>query len=447
MSKIIVPLHVTNFTGSVGSVDPGFKKFYLKNGYFKLYDGSLVSDLVLDRPLDGFTPITGIISSSDTVLIALEKLQYAISNTVYSGGSLQSVTDNGAVTNNTITITNIANTKSVSLNSEGYLSLSKDNTFYGKLKTNNILHDITLEYPNKPQGTYTIATTSDVTVSETTAPITADLEVGGIAAQQVIPSGTDIQEFVTLLLNKTYYPVLTAPTFSLTNNAGVREIGSNALLTLTFNFYRGDILGNIVSSIWQPNATQGYRAGTSTSYTINGNSQGSNILSISPTLLAGGNTFNATVTYGTGIQPIDSKGNPYDTPLPSATSSTQSTTVQGIYPYFWYKSSSPITAVSMQTAIANGSATKVVGVSTGTITITFAAVGEYLAFAYPETSTTKTVWYVTALSTGSIPGGVFGSATVLSCNSPTSLWSGINYNIHVTAGLITESAQMQLRNS
>ena len=84
MSKILVPFHITDYTGSPGSVQSGFKKFYLKNGYFKLFDGAAVSDLVLDRPLDGFIPLIGTITSSDTVLTAIEKLQYEI-NSINTG--------------------------------------------------------------------------------------------------------------------------------------------------------------------------------------------------------------------------------------------------------------------------------------------------------------------------------------------------------------------------
>jgi hypothetical protein len=291
----------------------------------------------------------------------------------------------------------------------------------------------------------TIALTS--IESATTSPITADLEVGGIADQQIIPIGTNLQDFATLLLNKTYYPTLTAPTFALSNNAGTREIGSSSVFTLTFTYNDGDITGKTVGGIWQPSTSQGGRSGAAISYTINGTTQAGNTLSVSPILLVGGNTLNSTVTYGIGIQPLDSKGINYDAPYPAGTSPTRSTTVQGIYPYFWYKSASPITSAGMQTAIANGTATKVIASSTGTITIDFDAAGEYLAFAYPSTSTTKTVWYVTALSNGTIPGGVFGGATTLPCNSSTSLWSNVSYKIHVTAGLITELNPIELRNS
>mgnify|MGYP003326091156 CR=1 FL=1 len=282
--------------------------------------------------------------------------------------------------------------------------------------------------------------------SSTTSAVTADLTVGAINAGTTIASGTTLQQFVEALLTKIFYPTLNAPSFSLTNNQYLPEIGSTVSVLLTFTFNRGSILGS-TSGTWNPSYFQNYRAGTYSSYTINGNTQSGNTLTVSSYQVLASNSFTGTVTYVTGPQPLDSKGNNYSTPLAGATSPTQSTSFTGIYPYYWYKSNVPITNLSMQAAIVSGAATKVVGDSTGTITINFAAAGEYLAVAYPDTSTTKTVWYVNALDNGTIPGGVFGGASVLPCSSSSGYWSNVNYKIHVTAGVITQSNDIQLRNS
>ena len=102
----------------------------------------------------------------------------------------------------------------------------------------------------------------------------------------------------------------------------------------------------------------------------------------------------------------------------------------------------------MQSAIANGQATKEVGDSTGTITIPFKADGEYIAVAYPATSKTKEAWYVTEVDKGKIElgGGVFGLEKTLPCNSPEGLWNNVNFKIHVSAGLITQPNPVQLKN-
>jgi hypothetical protein len=80
MSKIIVPLHFAKLTTTPNNVEIGFKKFYLKGEWFKLYNGASEIDVVLDRPLDNYVPKIGTITSSDTVLTAIEKLDYAIGN-------------------------------------------------------------------------------------------------------------------------------------------------------------------------------------------------------------------------------------------------------------------------------------------------------------------------------------------------------------------------------
>ena len=290
-------------------------------------------------------------------------------------------------------------------------------------------------------------TINEVPSSETTSDVTSTTTVGAINAGEIVPAGTNIQELTELLLNKTFYPTFVNTTFGLTNNAGLREVGSSFNVTLTFNFNRGQILGKLDNGIWNPTMLQDYRAGTATSYLLNGVSGSNNSASFNVTTILGNNPLSGSVTYGVGVQPKDSKNSNYDNPLPSGTSPIQSTSFEGIYPYFYYKSLSPITPAIMQSAIANGQATKVLASSTGTITIPFAANGEYIAVAYPASSTTKTIWYVNALDNGEIPGGLLGGANTLLCNSPTNLWNNINFKIHVSAGLITQANPIQLKNS
>ena len=283
--------------------------------------------------------------------------------------------------------------------------------------------------------------------SKTTDNVVATTTVGAINAGETVPAGTNIQELTELLLNKTFYPTFVNPTFGLTNNAGIREVGSSFSVTLTFNFNRGQILGKLDNGIWNPTMLQDYRAGIATSYLLNGVSGSNNSTAFNVTTILGTNTLNGSVTYGAGAQPKDSKNNDFDNPFPAGTSPIQSTSFEGIYPYFYYKSLFPITPAIMQSAIANGQATKVVASSTGTITIPFVANGEYIAVAYPATSTTKTIWYVNALDNGEIPGGLLGVANTLPCNSPTNLWNNVNFKIHVSSGLITQPNPIQLKNS
>jgi len=96
MSRIIVPLHLANLAAIPnGPIEANFKKLYLRADWVKLYNGITETDLVLDRPLDGFTATPGSVTSSDTVLTALEKLQYEIS-TINPILTLQDVVTNGS---------------------------------------------------------------------------------------------------------------------------------------------------------------------------------------------------------------------------------------------------------------------------------------------------------------------------------------------------------------
>jgi hypothetical protein len=100
----------------------------------------------------------------------------------------------------------------------------------------------------------------------------------------------------------------------------------------------------------------------------------------------------------------------------------------------------------MVTAIENGTATKVVASSTGTLAIPYNMSAQYLAVAYPATSTTKTTYFVTALDNGAIT-VVFQAVTSLDVDSPTGLWSNQSFKIHVSNGAITNSnPTIELRN-
>jgi hypothetical protein len=283
----------------------------------------------------------------------------------------------------------------------------------------------------------------------TTADIISDLQVGGIDAQELVPAGTTLQEFAELLLLTTFFPTLIAPSFSLSNNTGTVETGSTVSPLLTFTFNRGAINGDLSSGVWNPALFQNFRAGASSSYTLNGTTQPGNTLSIPGyTVLNGSNTFTGTVSYLIGAQPLDSQGNNFSTPLPAGTSPVQSTSFTGLYPYYYYKSNSPITAAAMQTAIGNGTATKVVGGSTGTLFIPYNISGQYMAIAYPNASTAKTKYFVTDLDNGDLGTltSPFDLGTVLNCSSDLTYWSNIPYRIHVSPILTNSNPIIELRN-
>ncbi len=180
---------------------------------------------------------------------------------------------------------------------------------------------------------------ANATVSED---ITAALEVGGIAPGDVVQEGTSLTALVKQLLLTTFFPSLIAPSGSLSLNfASQVEAGYSGNATLTFSFDRGQIRGNMVDGVWNPTAFQNHRAGAATAYVFNGTNNGlSNQYSIG--LISVGDetlSYAASVSYSQGVQPLDSEGNNYSSPLPGG-SIAQSASVTGRRRLFFGHSSS-----------------------------------------------------------------------------------------------------------
>jgi hypothetical protein len=130
MSRIIVPLHLANLAQIPSGADTGFKKLYLRANWMKLHDGISETDLVLDRPLDNFTPTVGTITALDTVLTALEKLQYSISSIPPPNVTLQDAVNNGNGISNyggigyaDIVSTNFTNNRTLYLNNNSFATI------------------------------------------------------------------------------------------------------------------------------------------------------------------------------------------------------------------------------------------------------------------------------------------------------------------------------------
>jgi hypothetical protein len=132
--------------------------------------------------------------------------------------------------------------------------------------------------------------------------------------------------------------------------------------------------------------------------------------------------------------------------------------VSSIYPYFYGKVSSGGALPGVNRPVANqsliNSGTSVVADSTGTISVNFNTTSDdYMWFAIPSTSTSKTIWFINSLNNGSIGGTVsaggnlFPSLSTVSIDSPTSLWTGISYKIYIANYQSAVSLSMQLRNS
>jgi hypothetical protein len=238
-------------------------------------------------------------------------------------------------------------------------------------------------------------------------------------------------------------------TLAVSGVSGVLEIGSSIARILTATFGRGTILDGNGSTNANP------LVGDATGYTFTGTgitstAQLGNTLAFTTAVVSGANNWAVTAAHaaGTGSY-FDNKGVSGTNLAASrasgtATDTTSAPTITGVHPFYHFRSSSPISAAAMVAAIQNGTATKVIADSTGTLTIPYAPSAQYLAIAYPSTSTTKTRYFVTALDNGAIT-VVFAPVATLSVT--TALWTQ-GYKIHTSSGALTNSAaNIELRNS
>lgn len=133
-------------------------------------------------------------------------------------------------------------------------------------------------------------------------------------------------------------------------------------------------------------------------------------------------------------------------------------TVTSIYPYFYGKVASGGAAPGVARPAANqaliDSGTKVVAASSSTITINFGSTDdEYAWFAIPASMASKVSWYVNELNNGSIggavsPGGnLFPTAAVVEIDSPTGLWTNVDYKFYIANYQSAIASGMQMRNS
>jgi len=170
----------------------------------------------------------------------------------------------------------------------------------------------------------------------------------------------------------------------------------------------------------------------------------------------GSTTYRVDGDYGAGVAKQDNKG-VFDVRA-SAVRSVNAPqlgdtnfgstlyTITGIYPYFYGDSATLPTVDSIASAISGGTASKVLSVASGTLSIPYNVNGRYIWVAYMNTYTTKTRWYVTELDQGDINGSFISAAVTEAVNSPNGFWSGITFKMHWSV-YATIQATLQYRNT
>ncbi len=294
------------------------------------------------------------------------------------------------------------------------------------------------------------------TVYNTTVPdATYSVSVGG--AQPALASSWK-QKTIVQALDEILFPTVLASigtnksvSLSVDGDTGLLEIGSSYSRTLTATFASGTIKDGSGATNSNP------LVGAAIDYTFTGTgisstNQTGNTLSFDSTVVSGANSWAVTVTHGQGSGAYyDNKGaagtNLLSSRAAGSTSdSSSSPSITGVYPYYYLKSSSPITVSQMVEAIENGTATKVIATTTGTITIDpYLLNAQHFAVAYPSSSTEKTYYYIDNLNKGAIT--IIFNPVSAPQSVVTSLWTR-DYLIHTTTNAQTSGSQtIQLKNN
>ena len=128
---------------------------------------------------------------------------------------------------------------------------------------------------------------------------------------------------------------------------------------------------------------------------------------------------------------------------------TSAITITGIYPYYWGVSNTQPTKASIATAIQTGvNATRELSSSSGTVTVTYNANGQFIWFAHANEYATKTKWYNTDLNNGNIGAGNFILAPEdQNMTAQNGRWTAVPFKVYISSGATTTSGSIQFRNS
>lgn len=261
-------------------------------------------------------------------------------------------------------------------------------------------------------------------------------------------------------------PTYTNPAIGLSNSiSGLKEVGSSVSQNITVTFNKNDAgictaltlfrgasslstvanpTGSVIADV---TAQYGYADPNNPNYTYTLNTT-DNL-----TVTYGGNsaTWSGRAAYNAGLPKYNNKGvldarsasvtNVNAPQAANSTFNTGSVAIEGAYPYFYGYSATQQTAAQVVALIQGGAGTKVLasGSGSGSLSMNFSASGQWVWFAIYDPIATKATWYETALNNGTIGGAtdLIAAPVTLSLNSPTAVWSGVNYKIYVAQKVTT----------
>jgi len=257
----------------------------------------------------------------------------------------------------------------------------------------------------------------------------SNIDAGGMVSGTPL-IGKTLSEIIEDIVTTVYTPTLVAPSnMFIDDQTAIKEVGFIfGTINFTATFDRG-----LITPAY---GTSGFRSGLPNTTALTDNQSITNY-----SILLGSNTWTSSISYDIGEQPLDSAGGNFSTPLAAGTTGAVSNTITGIYPWFYGTVAGATRPTPNQALIDSGDINKQVTSSVGTISVgNFNATGEWIWFAIPNISTSKTKWEGSnspsnnGLIGGAVSGGgnLFPDPDVINIDSPTSLWSGINYKIYIS---------------
>lgn len=280
--------------------------------------------------------------------------------------------------------------------------------------------------------------------------------VGGICCGTPLTGKTSFQLFEELLVPELFQTLVGTPTTSVGGAGGICEVGCSLSLTITPTYTAGAItlLYCSTSPFTRGGAANAYEyigcCLPDTGFITNTS------CSVSPYVVsAGTQTWCVRTRFNQGSCIKGSKGtvNPtYPTVCPaSGCTAYGSTSLSGIYPYYYGKLTSGSRPPVTNSLVTTGCIAKCVLNSTGTVPINFnSSSSEYTWLAIPQSSASKTCWYVNALDNGNInstPGDKYPDECIIAITSAESCWAGINYKVYMSGTVGAISATICFRNS
>jgi hypothetical protein len=259
--------------------------------------------------------------------------------------------------------------------------------------------------------------------------IVADLQVGGVEAGDTVLAGSSLESVLNQLLTTTFFPTYTNGSAIFTENiSNTQEIGQLVDITLSMNFNRGYIVGDLDNGIWNDQTVQNSYLGSANKYILDGQDQGllSTLLLEDYQIIEGNQNWTGQVLYDQGPQALDSKNNPYDSPSVAGSLSDNTSNVKGTRRYF-YGTETHTVIYTTSSEVRNSDSNPLNPVNGRTFTINVPLGAEMVVLAYPSNLRDLTsVVYVEGL--GAEVKGIFSQTTVSVESS--NAYDSINYRVY-----------------